>query len=83
MVGLLLVAILARQLSWAVEMSRQQSHLMEKLEELGRAILGITPGEQELSEVLQVYVPQFLPSARIAVWLVDTSQLVVSPRISR
>jgi hypothetical protein len=80
MVGLLLVAFLARQLSWAVEISRQQSRLMEKLEELGRAVLGITPGEQELSEVLRVYIPQFLPSARIAVWLVDTSQLIVSPQ---
>jgi len=78
MVGLLLVAILSRQLSWAVEMSRQQSHLMEKLEQLGRAILSLTPGEQELTEALTEYVPQFLPSGRMVIWLVDTSQVVAS-----
>jgi len=79
MVGLLLVAYLARELSLKAENSRQQSRLMEKLEQLGRAILSITPGEQGLVEILEEYVPQFLPSSRMAIWLVDTSQLVKSP----
>ena len=79
MFGLLMVAYLARQLSLAAENSRQQSRLMEILEQLGRAILGRSPGDQELVDILEEYVPQFLPSGRMAIWLVDTSQLIKSP----
>ena len=41
--GLFLVAILARQLSWMAENSRQQSRQLEKLEQLGRAIIDAPP----------------------------------------
>lgn len=43
MMGLILVAVLARRLSQAAEYSRQQSSQIEQLEKLGRAILDSPP----------------------------------------
>jgi serine phosphatase RsbU (regulator of sigma subunit) len=76
--GLLIVAILARQLSWAVEGSRQQTRQLEKLEALGRAIIQALPGEPDLAELLSGHIPTMFPSGRIAVWLAEEQQLVRS-----
>jgi serine phosphatase RsbU (regulator of sigma subunit) len=67
--GLVLVAILARRLSWAVEASRQKSRQLERLERLGEDILEAPPDASTLAELLQEHVPQMFPSGRVAIWL--------------
>jgi serine phosphatase RsbU (regulator of sigma subunit) len=67
--GLILVAILARRLSWAVETSRQASRQLERLEQLGREILESPPDASTLAQLLQKHVPLMFPSGRIAIWL--------------
>ena len=67
--GLVLVAILARRLSWAVETSRQKSRQLERLEQLGREILESPPDASRLAELLQEHVPLMFPSGRVAIWL--------------
>lgn len=71
--GLLLVAYLARQLSRAGETSRQQSRMLEKLEQLGRDIINAPPDASTLPELLEAHVPTMFPSGRVAVWM-DTQQ---------
>jgi len=61
--GLVLVAILARRLSWAVETSRQKSRQLERLEQLGREILESPPDASRLAELLQEHVPLMFPLA--------------------
>lgn len=67
--GFLLVAYLARQLSWSVESSRQQSRQLEKLEQLGRALLEVIPDTSDLPRVLEEHVPGMFPSGHIAIWI--------------
>jgi serine phosphatase RsbU (regulator of sigma subunit) len=69
--GLVLVAILARRLSWAVEASRQKSRQLERLEQLGEDILEAPPDASTLAELLQKHVPQMFPSGRVAIWLAN------------
>lgn len=65
--GLLFVAYLTRKLSWAVENSRQQSRLLEQLEQLGRAIINAPPDGSELPDLLKEYVPKMFPAVRLAI----------------
>jgi serine phosphatase RsbU (regulator of sigma subunit) len=67
--GLVLVAILARRLSWAVEASRQKGRQLERLEQLGREILESPPDASRLAELLQKHVPLMFPSGRVAIWV--------------
>ena len=77
--GLLLVAILARRLSWAVENSRQKSRQLEQLEQLGREILSSPPDGSKFPDILSEHVPTMFPSGRVAVWLSDGTFLHKHP----
>jgi serine phosphatase RsbU (regulator of sigma subunit) len=65
--GLLLVSLLARQLSHAVEHSQQRSRELDKLEQLGRAIITAPPDASTLPELLRKHVPDMFPSSRIEI----------------
>lgn len=69
LIGFLLVAYLARQLSSSVESSRQQSRQLENLEKLGRALLEVIPNTSVLPRVLEAHVPGMFPSGHIAIWI--------------
>jgi serine phosphatase RsbU (regulator of sigma subunit) len=77
--GLLLVAYLARQLSWAVESSRQQSRQLEKLEQLGRAIINSPPDASALPSILREHLINMFPSSRIEIWLNPDDVLYKNP----
>ncbi len=79
-VGLLLVAALTRQLSWAAERDRQRSRQLENLEELGRRILTAPPDASSLPELLQDCLPSMFPSGRYMVWVPGQDLLVKSPQ---
>jgi serine phosphatase RsbU (regulator of sigma subunit) len=78
-IGLLLVAFLARRLSWAAESNRQQSRQLERLEHLGRDILNAPPDGSELHRLLAEHVPAMLPSARTAIWLLPDEFVLRQP----
>ena len=69
--GLVLVAFLARRLSWAVEASRQKSRQLERLEQLSEDLLEAPPDASTLAELLQKHVAQMFPSGRVAIWLAN------------
>lgn len=77
--GLILVAILARQLSRAVEYSRQQSRQIEQLEKLGRAILDAEPDGSDLAIILKKHVPSMFSSRGILIWTEANGILVQEP----
>lgn len=79
LVGLLLVAILARQLSWTAERNRQQSRQLEKLEQLGRAIINAPLDASLLPSILQEHVPNMFPSGRVAIWISPDQLLFKHP----
>jgi serine phosphatase RsbU (regulator of sigma subunit) len=74
LLGLLLVAYLARRLSIAAESSRQQSRQLEKLEKLGRDLLEVIPNASAMPEILEENIPGMFPSGKISIW--------ISPNIS-
>jgi serine phosphatase RsbU (regulator of sigma subunit) len=78
-IGLLLVAILARRLSQAAEYARQQSSQIEQLEKLGRAILDAPPDGSNLSEVLKKHVLSMFASQVILIWTESTGILIQEP----
>lgn len=77
--GLVLVALLTRQLSWAAESRRQQSRQIMKLEELSRDILSSPPDASSLPLLLREHIPSMFPSGRVAVWLENNSFLMNYP----
>jgi serine phosphatase RsbU (regulator of sigma subunit) len=77
--GLLFVAYLTRQLSWTAESSRQQSRQLEKIEELGRDIIGSPPDASELQELLKDHVPMMFPSGRVIIWMPPDQYLLRHP----
>jgi serine phosphatase RsbU (regulator of sigma subunit) len=77
--GLLLVAMMARSLSWSVESSRQQSRQLQKLEQLGRAIIDAPPDATELAQILEDHVPDMFPSGRFAIWISPDNLLFKHP----
>ncbi len=79
MLGLILVAILARRLSQAAEYSRQQSSQIEQLEKLGRAILDAPPDGSELSAVLMRHVSSMFASQVMLIWTESTGILINEP----
>ena len=68
MAGMLLVAFLAKRLSWAAEGSRQQTRMLERLEQIGRAIISATPGEESLPNILEEHLPNMFPAGNLVVW---------------
>jgi serine phosphatase RsbU (regulator of sigma subunit) len=77
--GLMLVAILARKLSQTAEYSRQQAHQIEQLEKLGRNILDSAPDGSELPVVLQKNVPSMFSSREIVIWIESAGVLLQEP----
>ncbi len=80
--GLILVAVLARRLSQAAEYSRQQSSQIEQLEKLGRAILDAPPDMSTLPEVLKQHVLAMFAAQVILIWTESTGILLEQPPIS-
>lgn len=77
--GGLLVAYLARKLSWAVESSRQGARQLERLEHLSREIITAPPDASTLPEILAEHVPSMFPSSRVSVWLASGEYLLKYP----
>ncbi len=77
--GLILVAYLSRQLSWAAESNRQRSRQLEKLEHLGRDIISALPDGSALADLLKEHVPMMFPSGRIAIWLFSDGYYLLHP----
>ena len=77
--GLILVALLTRQLSWAAENQRQQSRQLLKLEQLSRDLLNAPPDASILPIVLKEHVPSMFPSGRIAIWISPDQLLLTHP----
>jgi serine phosphatase RsbU (regulator of sigma subunit) len=79
MTGLLLVAILARRLSWAAESSRLQSRQLERLETLSRDLLSSPLDGSAIGEILTRHVTPMFPSGRAAIWLSPGELLFKNP----
>ena len=79
MIGLLLVALLARRLSQAVEASRQQTRQLEELEKLSRAIINAPPDASTLPEILNKHVPVMFASRGIIIWTATRGMLLHEP----
>jgi len=77
--GLLIVASLARRLSRAAEFSRQQSRQLEQLEQLGRAILDQAPDGSTLPAVLKKHVSSMFASRGILIWTESRGTLLLEP----
>jgi serine phosphatase RsbU (regulator of sigma subunit) len=65
--GLLLASWLAHHLSQAVERSQQRSRELEKLEQLGHAILNAPPDASTLPDVLKEHVSNMFPFSLIEI----------------
>ncbi len=77
--GLLLGSVLAHQLSQAVERSQQRSRELEKLEQLGQAIMKAPPDASTLPELLQEHVPGMFPSSDLEIRRFPDQTLVRFP----
>lgn len=79
LIALAIVALLTRRLSEMAERNRQQSRLLNKLEQLSRAIINTPPGEDRLIQLLRDHVPSMFPSGRLVVWRIPDEPLVRNP----
>jgi serine phosphatase RsbU (regulator of sigma subunit) len=78
-IGLLLVAFLSRQLSWAAETSRQQARQLKELELLGREIINSPLDDSTLTSLLAEHMPVMFPSGRVIIWLSPNETLHKHP----
>ncbi len=78
-IGLLLIALLARRLSQTAEVSRQQSRQLQALEKLGRAILNAPPDASTLPEIMKTHVPLMFASRGVAIWTTTRGLLLHEP----
>lgn len=77
--GALLVNLLAHQLSQAVGRSQQRSRELEKLEQLGRAIINAPPDASTLSNVLKEHVANMFPYSLIEIRIFPAQTLLHHP----
>jgi serine phosphatase RsbU (regulator of sigma subunit) len=77
-VGVILVAILARRLSLEAEDNRQRARQLEKLERLGEAIIGAPFDASSLPSLLEETVPAMFPG-RVIIWVLDDQILLRYP----
>jgi serine phosphatase RsbU (regulator of sigma subunit) len=82
-VGFVLVGLLARQFSQTAERSRRQARQIERLEQLGRALLAAAPDASTLPEVLQAHLPGMFPAGRLEVRLFPDRLLALYPTESK
>jgi serine phosphatase RsbU (regulator of sigma subunit) len=78
-VGLIVVAYLARQFSHLAESNRQQTRQLEKLELLGRSILTAPPDMSTLPEILAEHLPTMFSAGTMVVWIIPGQILYKSP----
>ena len=78
-IGLIVVAYLARQFSLIAESNRQQTRQLEKLESLGRAILTAPPDMSTLPEILEEHVPNMFTSGNVVIWMIPGQILYKAP----
>jgi len=79
LIGLLLVAYIARQLSWVAESNRQQTRQLEQLEQLSRAIFESLPDLSALPDLLREHIPNMFPSGHISIWISPDELLLDYP----
>jgi sigma-B regulation protein RsbU (phosphoserine phosphatase) len=79
MIGMLMVAILARRLSKAAEGTRQQSRLLKQLEQLGRAIINAPPEEEDLTSILAEHIPNMFPGGNLVIWTFPDQTMFKQP----
>ncbi len=77
--GMVVVAYLARRLSWSAERSRQSFRILEKLELLSREIINTPPEIESLPLILQEHLTNMFPAGRLVVWVFPEEILVQSP----
>jgi len=77
--GLLLASFLAHQLSQAAERSQQRSRELEKLEQLGRAIITCCPDGSTLPDVLREHVSNMFPYSQIEIRIFPDQTLLHHP----
>ena len=77
--GMILVAYLARRLSWSAERSRQSFRILEKLELLGRSIINAPPDTENLPKILQQHTSNMFPAGRLVVWIFPEEVLAQHP----
>ena len=77
--GLILVAYIARRLSFTAEKSRQQSRQLERLEKLGRDLLEVIPDISSLPRILEENIPGMFPSSKISIWISPDTHLLTLP----
>jgi len=77
--GMLIVAFLTRQLSWSSENSRQQSRMLQNLEQLGRAIIDAPPSTENLPDILAEHITHMFPAGRHVIWTFPEEALAKYP----
>jgi hypothetical protein len=77
--GLLLAGLLAHQLSQAAERSQQRARELEKLEQLGRAIITCCPDASTLPGVLKEHVSNMFPFGHVEIRIFPDQILLHHP----
>lgn len=77
--ALVLMALLARRMSQAMEDSRAQAVQLEKLEAFGRAILAAPPDHSALPDLLVEHAASMFAHRRMAIWIADERFLLKQP----
>ncbi|MBX3082809.1 MAG: SpoIIE family protein phosphatase [Anaerolineae bacterium] len=79
LIGILLVALMAYNLSQQTQRSQQRSRELERLEQLGRALIQAPPDGSTLPVLLNEYIPGMFTSGKLEVWLYPDKLLVNHP----
>lgn len=77
-IGIFMVAFLARKLSMEAEFSRQRARQLEQLESLGEEIINSPPDASHLPEILEHNVPGMFPG-RVLIWVAHEQILLRHP----
>ncbi|MFW5713786.1 MAG: SpoIIE family protein phosphatase [Brevefilum sp.] len=78
-VGLLLMALLANQLSRSAERSRRQTVQLMGLEQFGRDLVAAPTDARNLPNLLHKHIPNMFPCRRAVVWLSPETYLLRYP----
>lgn len=78
-IGLLLLALLANQLSRSAEQSRRQTVQLMGLEQFGRDLMAASPDARDLPNLLRKHIPNMFPCRRAVVWLSPETYLLRYP----
>ena len=78
-IGLLLLALLANQLSRSAERSRRQTVQLMGLEQFGRDLMAAPTDARNLPKLLRRHIPNMFPCRRAVVWLSPETYLLRYP----